>query len=293
MKSSLVFRFILSLYQWSLLIALNQLSFSGGGAFGALEIGMLKRIHEMDPKVYDLYTGISAGALNAGFLSYYEDIDVGIQNAERIYSSLHTRSIYKVFPCTGLALLNTSPLHKTLSTVISSMPQRRPIVRTVMGATNLYTGQLDVYNFEDQTDEEKVQLMMSSCAIPGLFPPIPFKGQLYLDGGIISNELIEVEHDSRYLNITFITPFEDFDYGDNPIASLKDVLCRTGTLILNNFNNPITRLNQNCRLKVGEINKYYVPAKAIKGYDNLNFNHGAELIEIGYRNMRSKQYKIC
>jgi predicted patatin/cPLA2 family phospholipase len=162
-----------------------------------------------------------------------------------------------------------------------------------MGATNLYTGQLDVYRFEDLTDEDKVLLMMSSCAIPGLFPPIQFKNQLYMDGGIISNELIEVEHDANYLNITFITPFEDFDYGDSPIGSLKDVLCRTATLILNNFNNPITRLNQNCRAAIGEINKYYVPSKALKGYDNLNFNHGAELIDIGYKNVRRRQYKIC
>lgn len=52
---------------FSLSSALNQLSFSGGGSFGAVEIGILKRINEIEPKNYDLYTGISAGALNAGF----------------------------------------------------------------------------------------------------------------------------------------------------------------------------------------------------------------------------------
>jgi hypothetical protein len=30
--------------------ALNQLSFSGGGAFGAVEIGILKRLVEMETK---------------------------------------------------------------------------------------------------------------------------------------------------------------------------------------------------------------------------------------------------
>ena len=53
--------------------AFNQLSLSGGGSFGAVEIGILKRLLETDTntntntKTYDLYTGISAGALNAGF----------------------------------------------------------------------------------------------------------------------------------------------------------------------------------------------------------------------------------
>jgi predicted acylesterase/phospholipase RssA len=32
----------------------NQLAFSGGGAFGAVEIGILKRINELNPKKYDM-----------------------------------------------------------------------------------------------------------------------------------------------------------------------------------------------------------------------------------------------
>jgi predicted acylesterase/phospholipase RssA len=32
----------------------NQLAFSGGGAFGAVEIGILKKINELNPKKYDI-----------------------------------------------------------------------------------------------------------------------------------------------------------------------------------------------------------------------------------------------
>ena len=39
---------------------------------------------------------------------------------------------------------------------------------------------------------------MSSTAIPGVFPPISFNGQLYADGGTLSNELIEKA--SRLMN---------------------------------------------------------------------------------------------
>lgn len=35
---------------FSLTNALNQLSFSGGGSFGAVEIGILKRINQIQPK---------------------------------------------------------------------------------------------------------------------------------------------------------------------------------------------------------------------------------------------------
>ncbi len=273
--------------------SLNQLSFSGGGSFGAVEIGILKRVVELNKNInYDLYTGISAGALNAGFLSYYSNIKYGIKTAEQIYSSINNRMIYDILPNTGVSLLNTTPLYETLTKIINRMPNE-PIIHTLIGATNLYSGKLDIYNFEDQDDINKVLLLMSSSAIPGMFPPINFNRQLYADGGTLSNELIQVEHDNNYLNITFITPYEDFEYNDTPITSLKDMLCRTFTILLNNFNNPMASLNQNCKFPIGEINKYYVPPNVLKGYNILNFDNGEELIKIGYNNVVHKKYIIC
>jgi predicted acylesterase/phospholipase RssA len=152
---------LLSLYLFNRVDSLNQLSFSGGGSFGAVEIGILKRLIEMEPnKKYDLYTGISAGALNAGFLSYFNDIKKGVKTGEEIYSSLNTRMIYEILPVTGRSVFNTIPLYKTLSGIISKMPNK-PRIHTLIGATNLYSGNLDVYNFEDNDDYNKVLLMMS------------------------------------------------------------------------------------------------------------------------------------
>ena len=273
--------------------ALNQLSFSGGGSFGAVEIGILKRVVELNKNIkYDLYTGISAGALNAGFLSYYSNINTGIKTSETLYSNIRNHMIYDVLPNTGLSLLNTEPLYKTLTKIIGAMPNK-PLVHTLIGATNMYSGKLDIYNFEDQDDVNKVLLLMSSSAIPGMFPPINFNNQLYADGGTLSNELIEVEHDDKYLNITFITPYEDYLYNDTPITNLKEMLCRTVNILLSNFNNPMASLNQNCKTPIGEINKYYVPPEVLENYNILNFDNGAELIDIGYKNVIHKRYNIC
>jgi len=272
--------------------ALNQLSFSGGGSFGAVEIGILKRLNEIQPIKYDLYTGISAGALNSGFLSYYDNLNLGIKNADILYSKIKNHMIYDVIPNTGLSLFNTEPLYNTLSKIIKNMPNQ-PKIHTLIGATNLYSGKLDIYNFEDQNDSDKVLLLMSSSAIPGIFPPISFNKQLYVDGGTLSNELIEVEHDNNYLNITFITPYEDVEYDNTLITSIKDILCRTIKIIVSNFNNPMASINENCKIPIGEINKYYVPSEVLKGYSILNFNNGAELIDIGYKNMVSKRFNIC
>lgn len=272
--------------------SLNQLSFSGGGSFGAVEIGILKRLLEIEKKNYDLYTGISVGAMNAGILSYYKDINLGVNNAEKWYSLIKNKMVYDILPNTGVSLLNSQPLYNTLTKMISMM-HNSPVINTLIGATNLYSGKLDIYNFQEQDDFNKVLLLMSSSAIPGILPPIKFKDQLYVDGGVISNELIDVEHDDSYLNITFITPYEDSMYNNTPIQSLKDMLCRTAMIVKNNFNDPISYLNQNCKYPIGEINKYCVPSEVLKNYNILNFDKGEDLINIGYKNMIHRKYNIC
>ena len=271
----------------------NQLSFSGGGSFGAVEIGILKRILETDSKQYDLYTGISAGALNSGFLSYFSDLKTGVKSVEKIYSKLHNLMIYNVFPPTGVSVLNTDPLFKTLTGIIDNMPND-PVVNTLIGATNMYSGNLDVYSFEDNNDANKVLLLLSSSAIPGVFPPIKYNGQLYADGGTLSNELLQVKGNTgKYINITYITPSQGYTYNDDPIDTLKEMLMRVFKIVSSNFNNPIVTLNQNCDQPVGEINKYFVSSDYLKDYNSLNFDNGQELIDIGYKYAERQKLKLC
>jgi predicted acylesterase/phospholipase RssA len=271
---------------------LNQLSFSGGGSFGAVEIGIIKNLMERKIINFDLYTGISAGALNAGFLSYYKNINDGIIKAENIYKTINNRMVYKLLPPTEVSVLNTEPLFNTLLKVIEKMPNE-PIIHTLIGATNLYSGNLDIYSFEDNDDLNKVYLLMSSSAIPGLFPPIRYNGNQYADGGTLSNELLQVENNNQYINITFVTPYEGYIYDNTPIDSLKEMIKRTINIVTSNFNNQMAKINQNCENPIGEINKYFVDPDLLKGYSILNFDKGKELIEIGYNNVEYKKYKLC
>ena len=284
---------LLLLYFTFVSCILNQLSFSGGGSFGAVEIGILKKIMEGKNITFDLYTGISAGALNAGFLSYFTNINEGISTAENIYSELTNRDIYKLLPLTDVSILNTEPLFITLSNIINKMPNK-PMIHTLIGTTNLYSGNLDMYSFENNDDLNKVHLLMSSSAIPGLFPPIKYNGNLYADGGTLSNELLQVEHkNNEYINITYITPYEGYIYDNTPIDSLKEMIKRTINIVSSNFDNPLATINQNCENPIGEINKYFVEPELLKGYSILNFDDGKKLIEIGYNNVQRKTYKLC
>jgi predicted patatin/cPLA2 family phospholipase len=273
--------------------ALNQLSFSGGGAFGAVEIGILKKLWETGNTLdYDLYTGISAGALNSGYISYFSDLQTGIKSGELLYSGLRNRMVYKAEPFTGISVLNTEPLYNMLTKIVEEMPNG-PVIRTLIGATNLFTGNLDVFTYEDNSNNDKVLLMMSSSAIPGVFPPITYKGNMYADGGTLSNELLQVEHDGEYINITYITPSQNYIYDGEPISSLESMLKRTALIIMNNYNNPIATINQLCDKPIGEINKFFVKPEFLADYNMMNFNNGKELVDIGYNNVEHIKYKLC
>ena len=274
------------------IVSLNQLAFSGGGSFGAVEIGILKRINQIEKKKYDTYTGISAGGLNAGFLSYYKDLTFGIKNAEILYSTIKNKMVYEISPHNELSLLNTEPLFKTLTAVIGKMG-KEPVIDTYIGATNLYTGSLDVYKFNDNDDIDKVLLLMSTSAIPVVFPPITYKNYMYADGGTLSNELLDIFHDNSYLNITYITSSEGIKQIYEPITTLKDMITRTIEIIIGNYNDPITKMNQNCKTPYGEVNMFYVDSDYLEDYNMLNFDNGKELIDIGYNHMETKKYVLC
>lgn len=58
----------------------NVLALSGGGAFGAVEMGILDGLVASGraPTSYDILTGISAGGLNAGFQFLLRDWKIAI-----------------------------------------------------------------------------------------------------------------------------------------------------------------------------------------------------------------------
>lgn len=270
----------------------NQLAFSGGGAFGAVEIGILKKINELNPKKYDMYTGISAGGLNAGFLSFYNDLSVGIKRAETLYSDMRNFKVYRLLPETGVSLLNTEPLFDTLTTVVNKMPNKA-VIKTMIGATNLYTGKLDVFQFDTKTAADQVKILMSTSAIPIVFPPINYNKYMYADGGTLSNELLDIMHVNDYLNITYITPGNQMKEDDTPITSIKDMIIRSFEIVTSNYNNPFSTINQECDKPYGEINNYFVVSSYFSDYNMLNFDDGQELIDIGYKYMSHQKIKLC
>jgi len=272
----------------------NILSFSGGGSFGAVEVGILDKLssNNLIPKFFDLYTGISAGGLNSGFLSHFPTIELGLPIIKNIYYGLSNSDIYSLYPKTNISLLNTNPLELTIKKTIGKLGPSK--IQTLIGTTNLNTGYLDTYYYNTLEFEDQVKLLLSTSAIPIVFPPINWKSQLYVDGGEISNQLLEPITSNQWLNVTYITTTSGLT-PDYSIKTFEDIIVRNAEIVFNTFDNSIFSINTNCGTNKprGEINMYWVPSSVLTGYSILNFNKGKELIEIGYSNVNSRKYNLC
>ena len=130
----------------------NVLALSGGGSFGAVEMGILDGLlaSQAAPSQYDIITGISAGGLNAAFLSYYADVGAALPDIYGIVSNLTTASVYKsafwdIF--SGWSIYNNAPLEATLNGILTGKSLAEPTPITLIGATNVNSETLDVFRF--------------------------------------------------------------------------------------------------------------------------------------------------
>ena len=190
---------------WSLLLSLftvaradqfcRALALEGGGSRGAYQVGALTGLVEnMPPQEleWNIVTGISTGALNAGGVSLFpmgQEAEM-VKFMQDLWLSLNgTGSVYKNWNLLGPAygivfkpgMYTTDPLRETLQGVMKHGPLRNVTV----GASNLDTGLFG--NFNESLGTNILEAVMCSAAPPLYFPPQSFLGASWADGGCILN----------------------------------------------------------------------------------------------------------
>lgn len=172
----------------------NVLVLSGGGSYGAFQAGVLTYLKNSS---WDLITGVSAGSLNAGFISLFSNKDQlkALETLEDTWLNvINTSRIYKwnsIINPNDYSLLDNSPLRELVDETIvkhGGKAQREILI----GVTNLEDGKRTVFNTSDLNAgfSNYSNSLMASTAIPVLFPPEDYLSTLFIDGGMVSNELI-------------------------------------------------------------------------------------------------------
>lgn len=166
------------------------LALSGGGSYGSYELGVVSKMIVNGSGGWDLVTGVSAGSINALYLStiLIED-EKNIPELKQLWINTKSSDIYGYeFFLNGLSLYKTDALRKTLAGIYQNKKVIRPVI---ISATSLNKGNSVLFNETDIHNFGFVDPILASTAIPILFPPHSWNNDVYIDGGLSSNILIE------------------------------------------------------------------------------------------------------
>jgi len=209
----------------------NQLVlvFQGGGALGAYQAGVYQALDEagIEP---DWIIGTSIGAINASLIAGNERHNrlaavkefwqrmshksplhgwPGLEAFAQSFSNLNTvvSGIPGFFEPNPMAFLgggiplgadsagyySTAPLEKTLNELVDFSLIKKNKPRLTVGAANVRTSQMRY--FDSRETEFDARHIMASGALPPAFPAVRIDGELYWDGGILSNTPTEAIFD--------------------------------------------------------------------------------------------------
>lgn len=296
--SLLILPYILSLVQVAF-SECNLLSLSGGGSFGAVEAGILDGLLSSDqiPSRFDVVTGISAGGLNAAFLYHYDNVTSAIPKLQELYATTKTADIYEsdIFGIfSRWSIYNNAPLEKTLNNILSHTNQTTNPPIVLIGASNVLTEQLDVFSLRDLSFQDKINILMSTTAIPFIFPPRKFRNGLYVDGGVISNEMITQaigEVQCNFYNITFISA-STRDKNINKVDGLFSYLSSVVRMIFRTFDYQLAQVSS-CTFPKGQITACFPSSEKLNQYSIFDFDHGQELYLLGKTDHECEVYELC
>ncbi|RST31261.1 patatin-like phospholipase family protein [Sphingomonas ginkgonis] len=231
----------------------------GGGALGAYQVGVYEALAEsgIEP---DWVVGTSIGAINAGLIAgspkgerldrlraFWRQVEHGPSLAHLLPAWMAsgarnavavTRGVKNFFEPDWRAFLSphyplgpehagfysTGPLAETLGELIDLDRLNHGDVRLTVGASNVRTSEMVYFDSREQPID--LRHIMASGALPPAFPAVRIAGELYWDGGILSNTPVEVVFDDNPRRSSLVLAVHIWNpHGPEP-TSIWDVLNR-------------------------------------------------------------------
>jgi NTE family protein len=256
----------------------------GGGALGAYQAGVYQALQEAGVEP-DWIVGTSVGAINASLIvgnapqdrlarlnefwnrmqrtsqwdlrgvlpgfgdkwSYWTTLTHGIPGFFTPNPLAHAGDGYPLGPDRA-GYYSTAPLQATLSELVDFDLINRGSPRLTVGAAHVRTSQMTY--FDSRYCKLDVKHIMASGALPPAFPAVRVDGELYWDGGILSNTPTEVVLDDNPRKDSLIFTVHLWNpVGDEP-NTMADVLNRQKDVQYSSrIASQITRHQQTHRLR--------------------------------------------
>src|SRR6516165_8327787 len=265
----------------------------GGGALGAYQGGVYEALHEVKVEP-DWIIGTSIGAINASIIAGNAVAD-RLDRLREFWRRMERNAFWSALPAwTGVAdslsawatithgipgffetnpraflgahvplgtdaagYYSTAPLRKTLTELVNFALIKRNTPRLMVGAAHVRTSMMRY--FDSRNAEIQVEHIMASGALPPAFPAVRIDGELYWDGGILSNTPTEAIFDDNPRRNSLIFAVHMWNPSGPEPATIWEVLHRHKDIQYSSrIANHIVRQREAHRLRhvVNELVKY-------------------------------------
>lgn len=206
---------------------MRALVLSGGGSKGAYEVGALKYLLGNLKVDYDLFAGVSVGAINAAFLAMYPaKMHPGlcggsgpawsVRQLESMWDGMDNSKVYRNWFLPYISALwkpsvyNSAPLQELIRDELRFFTDEVNASgkKLRIGATGLDTGEYRVF---DETYSDVPGAVLASSAFPGMLTPVKLDGQLWADGGIRSTTPLAaaIQAGATDIDVVLCSPSKD------------------------------------------------------------------------------------
>lgn len=236
----------------------RALVLSSGGARGSFEVGVLEELIVKRGLDFEIFCGVSAGALNASVLAQAElhsDPFISLTNLQDAFRTLRllwldrvtsTLSVLcpRLFGLAGIAVgadsvYDTAPLERLLREFVSPDRLARSGRALRIQYAVLETGELVTVT---DAGTDLIQGILASATVPVFFPPVQLHGLHLVDGGVRNNTPLgtafETEPPPDVIYVVYASPaaLEPTSYADSGSGfgvGAQAYLMRTIEILLN------------------------------------------------------------
>jgi NTE family protein len=203
----------------------------GGGALGAYQVGVYQALREVGAEL-DWVIGTSIGAINASIIAgnpaerrlaqleeFWRRITfnamaefasqlpcVGQHAANAMTLATGIPGFFEPNPtaflgtevplaCEAAGYYSIKPLERTLTGLVDPALLNAGRPRATVGAANIRSGEM--HYFDSRDTQLTIRHVIASGALPPAFPAVRIDGELYWDGGVLSNTPVEAVFDDN------------------------------------------------------------------------------------------------
>ena len=246
---------------------------SGGASLGAAQAGMIQALYEQGIRP-DLLVGTSAGAINAAFIASRPATVNTALDLQQIWRELNRARVFPVSPVTaGLGMFGLRDHLVPPGSLRRLVLRHLQIDRLEDAPVELHVVAADLRSGEEVLLSEGpvVDAVMASAAIPGVFPAVPWKSRLLVDGGIINNTPISHAVQLGADQVYVLQAVRTGSLTRAPRGALASSIAAVSRAITRRLPEDITRYTDSVDLKV-------LPPPRVEGIMPTDFSHAKELI---------------